>query len=298
PVVWPSRYDKIPADAVKYTSEMDIFPPVVHSEQWQTPVPLPGPINTAGAEDAPVITPDGKKFFFFFTPDVDVPPEQQLLDSVTGIWWSQKNGDQWTEPERILLSEGLALDGPMCIQGDTLWFASFRQGNYRDDGDIYIARYSDDKWGNWQNAGAQLNDQFNIGELYTSRDGKTIIFHRAGDDGFGGYDLWRTDRQNDLWSQPVNLGEKINTEHSESHPFYSSATNELWFTSPSRKGYTGPALFRAMLIDGNWTTPEEIISNFAGDPAVDDQGNVYFTHHFFDQQMKMIEADIYVAYKK
>jgi hypothetical protein len=35
----------------------------------------------------------------------------------------------------------------------------------------------------------------------------------------------------------------------------------------------------------------------AGEPSIDEEGNVYFVHHFFDGD-KMIEADIYVAYKK
>jgi len=42
----------------------------------------------------------------------------------------------------------------------------------------------------------------------------------------------------------------------------------------------------------------EIVSNFAGEPALDAQGNLYFVHHYFTADGKMIEADIYVAYKK
>ena len=47
---------------------------------------MEGPVNTAGAEDSPFVTPDGQTLYFFFTPDVRVPAEQQLLDGVTGIW--------------------------------------------------------------------------------------------------------------------------------------------------------------------------------------------------------------------
>jgi hypothetical protein len=57
PVDLPKRGDKIPSDAVKITPGMDRFPPVLHSDLWQEPVPMEGPVNTAGAEDAPVITP-------------------------------------------------------------------------------------------------------------------------------------------------------------------------------------------------------------------------------------------------
>ena len=44
-------------------------------------------------------------------------------------------------------------------------------------------------------------------------------------------------------------------------------------------------------------TPELVISQFAGEPSVDANGNIYFVHHFY-RDGRMIEADIYVAYHK
>ena len=49
--------------------------------------------------------------------------------------------------------------------------------------------------------------------------------------------------------------------------------------------------------DGKWSKPELIVSQFAAEPSLDNTGNLYFTHHFF-KDGKMIEADIYVAYRK
>jgi hypothetical protein len=46
-----------------------------------------------------------------------------------------------------------------------------------------------------------------------------------------------------------------------------------------------------------WQPPELIISQFAGEPTLDDEGNLYFVHHFY-QDGEMIEADIYLAEKK
>jgi hypothetical protein len=40
-----------------------------------------------------------------------------------------------------------------------------------------------------------------------------------------------------------------------------------------------------------------IISQFAGEPTLDAEGNLYFVHHFY-LDGKQIEADIYVAYRK
>jgi hypothetical protein len=157
-----TREEAIPADAVKMTQATDIYPPASLSDSWETPVPMAGRINTAGGEDAPVISLDGKTFFFFWTPDVNIPAEKQVIDGVTGIWWSKQQGDTWTEPERIVLNDDISLDGPFCIQGDTQWFGSARVGNYDNNIDIYIAKYKKGKWRDWRNAGEQLNKDYNF----------------------------------------------------------------------------------------------------------------------------------------
>ena len=122
------RENYIPADKVKLTPADDNFIPVMMSDEWNDPVPLEGTVNTAGAEDSPFITDDGR-FFFFFTPDAQIPAEQQLTDSVTGIWWCTVDNGVWTEPKRIMLNNDVALDGCSFVQGDTLWFGSVRAGN-------------------------------------------------------------------------------------------------------------------------------------------------------------------------
>ena len=88
--------------------------------------------------------------------------------------------------------------------------------------------------------------------------------------------------------------EVVNSEENEGYPYISSDGNELWFN----KWYLGtPAIFRSIKINGSWQEPELILSQFAGEPTIDDEGNIYFVHHFY-MDGEMIEADIYVAYRK
>jgi hypothetical protein len=63
------RESKIPADQEKVTPEMDLLPPILHSDEYEGPIPMPYPINTAGAEDSGFMMPDGKTFYVCFTPD-------------------------------------------------------------------------------------------------------------------------------------------------------------------------------------------------------------------------------------
>jgi hypothetical protein len=77
-------------------------------------------------------------------------------------------------------------------------------------------------------------------------------------------------------------------------PFVSTDGSELWFT----RTYLGtPAIYRSVRAAGMWGEPELIVSQFAGEPTLDDAGNLYFVHHYYENGV-MIEADIYVAYKK
>ena len=257
---------------------------------------MPGPINTAGAEDSPFITGNGTWFFFFFTPDVDVPAEKQLIDGVTGIWWSKKVGDNWSSPEKIVFFDDISLEGAECVFGTTMWFASIRAGNYAEI-DVYSAEYVNGKWRNVENVGEQINVDFDIGEFHLMQDGNTMYFHTGNVGVEGDMDLWMTSWTGSEWSDPAPLTD-INTDGTEGYPYVTADGNELWFTSWSKMNYTGPAIFRSLKQpNGTWGPPEEIVSNFAGEPTMDADGNLYFVHHYFEE-MDMIEADIYVAYKK
>lgn len=285
-----SRKEAIPENAIKMNPGKDVFLPVVHSDEWMQPIPMEGPINTAGAEDAPVISPDGNTFLFFFTPDVHVPPNKQLSDRVTGIWWTTKTNGVWSEPQRAYLTTSLALDGPLCIHNNILWFCSARVGNYREL-DIITAKLVNGKWQNWENAGELLNRDYEVGELYLTADGLTMYFDSSRAGGYGGKDIWVIEKENNQWMEPVNLGETINNEKDQGWLFVTPDGNELWFTEDV-------CIYRCKKNSTGWDEPELIVSGFVGDPAIDNEGNLYFTHHYFSEEMEHIEADIYVAYHK
>ncbi|MDD5096595.1 MAG: hypothetical protein PHY95_03725 [Candidatus ainarchaeum sp.] len=294
PAAYPTttREESLPGGAVKVTVDSDIYPPILHSDEFTNPVPLGLPVDTLGAEDSPFIMPDGNTLYVWFTPDPNMPVEQQLFDNVTGIYEYHKVGAGWGEPTRIWLNEPgvLSLDGCLFVQGDTAWFCSAREGYAGMN--LFIARYVNGKWADWQYAGDTLKD-YEAGELHISADGSTMYFHSGRAGGKGGLDIWSTQMVDGHWSEPVNF-EIMNSPDNEGWPFISQDGNEFWFT---RFYQGGPALFRSKNVSGEWTEPELIISQFAGEPTLDNEGNLYFTHHFYENNT-MIEADIYVAYRR
>lgn len=282
----------------KGTPETDPFPPVLLSNEYEEPVPMAGPVNSMGAEDSPFISADGTEFFFFYTPDLRVPVEQQSRDSVTGIWYSQRGDGEWTEPVRVVLNDDFGLDGCQQLVGDTLWFASIRSRDMLGDIDVFTAVRRNGTWQDWRNAGHQLNVEYNIGEFHLTSDHRTMYFGSA--EGTSNSDLWQMQRTASGWNPPVRLAASINDSYSQSQPFVSSDMRELWYTGWNEQ-WMGPCVYRSLADSaGNWQTPEIIVAQFAGEPTLDDSGNLYFVHHFYTggDSSRLLEADIYYCRKR
>ena len=287
-----TRDEAIPDDAIKINPEMDLYPPILYSDDYYEPVPMSGPINTAGAEDSPFFPCcEEDVFYFFFTPDVSVPVEQQVTDGVTGIYMSRKIDGQWNEPERIVLQDPrkLALDGCTFVYDDIMWFCSARQGYTGMH--WFTAEYINGEWTNWENA--DFAPSLDVGELHFVNNFTELYYHSSRPGGKGSMDIWYTQKVNGTWQEPVNVA-NVNSEDNEGFPYITPDGTELWFN----KQYMGtPAVFKSIKVDGEWQNPELIISQFAGEPTLDNEGNIYFVHHFYNNS-EMIEADIYVAYRK
>jgi hypothetical protein len=136
--------------------------------------------------------------------------------------------------------------------------------------------------------------EYQVGEMHINADGVELYFHSSRAGGKGQLDIWVSRNVDGEWQPPENV-EAVNTPDNESLPFVSQDGTELWFT----RTYMGsPAVYRSIKVNAAWQEPQLIVSQFAGEPTLDDEGNLYFAHHFFNDAGEMIEADIYVAYKK
>ncbi|MBN1861474.1 MAG: PD40 domain-containing protein [Candidatus Thermoplasmatota archaeon] len=287
-MVLSNRASKIPSTAVKMTPSNDTYPPQVHSTEFLMPIPLSGLVNTAGAEDSPFLTSDGSALYFFFTPDVSVPVEKQVLDGVTGIYVSYQQNGSWSEPERVMLQDvgKLALDGCACVDEDILWFCSAREGYTGVQ--WFSAQYLQGKWRDWQQV--DFNPDYEVGELHIHGD--ALYFHSSRPGGQGQRDIWVSKRIAGEWQTPCNI-EAVNSPDDEGYPYITADGKELWFT----RIYLGsPGVFRSKKVNESWQSPQLILSQFAGEPTLDPAGNVYFVHHFYKDGV-MIEADIYIALK-
>jgi hypothetical protein len=286
----PDRESLIPEDQVKITPDMDIYPPRSETAEYEDPVPLPYPVNTRGGEDSAFIMPDGDTLYVWFTPDVSKPAEEQVTDGVTGIYVFHKVNGGWGPAERVMLQEpgALALDGCEFVFGDVMWFCTVREGYTGIH--WFTAEFENGKWGSWENA--DFNPSYEVGELHITADGRELYYHSPRPGGQGAFDIWVSRRVDGEWGEPKNV-ESVNSPYTDGWPFISQDGSELWFT----RATGAPELYRSKWVYGGWAEPEKIFSYFSGESSMDSEGNIYFTHHFYKDDV-MLEADIYVAAKK
>lgn len=101
--------------------------------------------------------------------------------------------------------------------------------------DLYVSfRTGVFEWSEPENIGSVINTKFQEMTPYIAPDAKTLFFASNGHGGFGGRDIFMTQRLDDTWknwSPPVNLGDRVNTEGVELYFYYLAESGKAIFTS-------------------------------------------------------------------
>jgi hypothetical protein len=105
-----------------------------------------------------------------------------------------------------------------------------------------------------------------------SADGNTIYFSSNRPEGYGGYDIYRVNRQGQSWEAvPENLGTVVNSVGDEITPFFDGAS--LFFSSNWHHGLGSYDVFRAEIVNGRPSTLYHMGSSINSDR--DDIGFIY-----------------------
>jgi outer membrane protein OmpA-like peptidoglycan-associated protein len=177
--------------------------------------------------------------------------EEPYLDMYSAAY---TNG-QLSEPVAITDVNSKWHDGPASVTGDgnVMYFSSesYVNGTFEKDDSgqrtglihLFRAEKKDGKWANIKPL--PFNGKtWSTGNPAVSKDGKTLYFasNRKGSMG-GSTDIWKVDIKGpNSYGEPVNLGDKINTEGRENFP-YVSDDGKLFFASDGRKGFGALDIF-------------------------------------------------------
>lgn len=137
-------------------------------------------------------------------------------------------------------------------------------GCNRKDGfgrcDLYLSRQAGDHWTIPVNIGSPVNTNYTETQPSLSADGRTLYFASDRPGGKGYVDLWVCHLEDDgKWTNPVNLGDTVNTEGNEMSPFIHPDGRTLYLASDGHLGLGGYDLFVCRL-DSNdrWMKPENL----------------------------------------
>ncbi|GAF01668.1 PKD domain-containing protein [Saccharicrinis fermentans] len=113
------------------------------------------------------------------------------------------------------------------------------------------------KKGEWSRPSAfKYNSRRNYSNVHPTitPDGKTIYFVSDKPGGIGKADIYESSLVNGEWTEPVNLGRKVNTEGNEVFPFYHSS-GKLYFSSEGHNSTGKLDIFYTSKNNGVWSAP-------------------------------------------
>jgi hypothetical protein len=186
------------------------------------------------------------------------------------ILFVKKTNSGWKQP--VLLANELTTffnDGPITINsaGNIAWFSRNTMiekvfGNVNDTTNklgIFRAELIGEKWTNI--VPFTFDDpRYNYITPSLSPDETRLFFSSDKPGGYGGMDLYYSEKKDDNWKEPVNMGPLVNTARSESFPF-AAADGKLFFSSDGHAGFGGKDIYYTQQINGIWITPVHLDSS-------------------------------------
>lgn len=247
------------------------------------PVSLGPTINTADRESEPTFTADGRTMYFNCN-STDI-----CVSHLTGSW----EQGQWTTPELLdapINTEYEEIEPVINAAGDKLYFTSRRPGGALSGfpflsplvavfkfahsvglggpnrallggfglQEVYVTYLVDGVWSapvNLNDAPGEphINTPFTDHCLFFSADGDEAYWTSSRPGGFGKDDIWTSRRAGGEWTEPENLGPKVNGPGNEHAPIPGPDGRSLYVTATLPEGFGDEDIYLTSRgPDGSW----------------------------------------------
>jgi hypothetical protein len=113
---------------------------------------------------------------------------------------------------------------------------------------------SSGQWGNYSQLPFSEIDENSFAQPTLSSDGKMLVFVSDKEGGYGETDLYYSNLTTSGWSEPVNLGSRINSSQKEIFPFFHNS-GKLYFSSDRQGGFGGFDIYYSIFENEEWTSP-------------------------------------------
>ncbi|MCS6975220.1 MAG: OmpA family protein [Cyclobacteriaceae bacterium] len=184
---------------------------------WSFPKSLSKNINSSLNEGTCTISADGRKLIF--TSCVG----RQSYGSCD-LYESTKTGEEWSAPKNLgpmVNSADWESQPSLSADGRTLYFVSDRRGG-QGRRDIWVSELDDA--GNWtraRNLGPPVNTPGDEVSPYIHVNNLTLYFASTGHPGYGGFDIFYSEKTTSGWTVPVNMDKPLNN-HEDQFSLYIS----------------------------------------------------------------------------
>ncbi len=224
-------------------------------------------VNSQYAETRPLIAPDGKTLYYSRSNHPEnIGGERDESDiwysefnSTTGKWDKSKNMGEPLNNKGSNYISSITPDGSAM----TVLLGNKYTGSHRMKPGVSVSTKTTEGWSVPQhmdiiNAHIETTD----GNYFLANNRKVLIMAINRYDAFGGKDIYVSFLQRDnRWTEPMNLGNDINTANLESSPYLAADNETLYFSSKGYSGYGGDDVYISRRLDDtwtNWTEPENL----------------------------------------
>lgn len=172
--------------------------------------------------------------------------------------------DNWLKPEPIIGDvNGIFNEGPCAFTAgsDTMYFT---RNNYLEDKasknednlstlKIFRAVFKNAEWRIDGELEISSKD-YSVAHPTVSKDGNFMVFISDMPWGYGGTDLYASQKVNGKWITPINLGQYINSSGNEVFPFLQN-DSVLYFSSSANRNMGGLDVFYSIRKNREWSKP-------------------------------------------
>lgn len=189
--------------------------------------PKIAPFSSAELRDlCPVFSTDGCKLYF---------TSMRPIEGKKGynLWVTNKNKDAWEQPIPLssVINHGRESGCSVTVDG-SLYFMSWQEGDFNSC-DIYFSQFQNGQYLKPEPLASSVNSDSIETTPFISADGSYLLFSsRRGSAGFGGFDLYVSFKRDDnTWSEAINLGSTINSQANEWFPSVSPDGKYIFYNS-------------------------------------------------------------------
>lgn len=218
-------------------------------------------INTSFPEYGPSITADEETIIFTARRDNSTGGKRDEGDNgfYEDVYISHKKDGKWVPS--TLLSKNVNTpdhDAAAGLSPDGSKLYVYRHSG-KDGGDLYESTLFGADWELPVHMNKNINTKYHESSVSMSFDGKRIYFVSDKESGLGDRDIYYSEM--DLkgeWGPAKNAGPVINTKYGEEAVFMHPDGVTMYFSSKGHKSMGGYDIFKTTLVNGTWTTPENL----------------------------------------